>query len=357
VKASRSFNSHELDVLARLIQENIRLGREAGLPYYRAAGEKLIKAKGLIPHGQFSAWVKKNFGVSARTARDWMRLARQQNGGAPPVSTLSGFTSPNRAPDHRPAPPSPEPVREALRRQASSRLTSSEASSTTFFRDELTEIHLGDARKILPTLPRGLIVTDPVYNVGYHYDLYADNLAPDEYQELLKATCIPPCVVILYAEPLFDLAETLRQKPNRIVSWVYPSNTSRQSRAIAWFGCEPDFTLDGQDYRNPKDKRISKLIEKGKKARLYDWWLVDQIKNTSVEKTAHPCQIPELVMSRILKITPGFDLIIDPYCGSGSTLKAARDLGIRSLGIEISRAYCEIAKQRVLGAVAERKAA
>lgn len=40
-------------------------------------------------------------------------------------------------------------------------------------------------------------------------------------------------------------------------------------------------------------------------------------------------------------------LIIDPYMGSGTTIRAAKDAGFQSIGIEIEEKYCEVAARRL----------
>lgn len=219
-------------------------------------------------------------------------------------------------------------------------------SLPVFYRDSLITIINADARDVLHKLPRGLTVTDPPYNVGYHYDGYDDNMSVDDYQAMLRETCPPPCAIIHYAEDLCAMSWTLEELPEKIVAWVYPSNTARQWRGIAWWGCKPDFTKDSQTYRNPTDKRIAERIANGEAARLYDWWEINQVKNVSEQKDDHPCQIPLAVMRRILKITD-CKLVVDPFCGSGTTLVAAKQLGIEAIGVERNPKYCAIAAKRV----------
>ena len=89
-------------------------------------------------------------------------------------------------------------------------------------------------------------------------------------------------------------------------------------------------------------------MEQGKGARLYDWWNINQVKNTSKDKTAHPCQMPFEVMRNIIGILPNDVGIIDPFAGSGTTGVACKSLGIPFIGYEIDQDYCEIARQRLV---------
>jgi site-specific DNA-methyltransferase (adenine-specific) len=68
----------------------------------------------------------------------------------------------------------------------------------------------------------------------------------------------------------------------------------------------------------------------------------------NVERGDHPTQKPiRLVRTFIELFTDPGDLILDPFMGSGTTLRAAKDLGRRAIGIEINEQYCEIAVRRL----------
>lgn len=61
---------------------------------------------------------------------------------------------------------------------------------------------------------------------------------------------------------------------------------------------------------------------------------------------AHPAPFPVALPARAIETTaPG--LVVDPMCGSGSTLIAAKQAGVRAVGIEINESYCEIAVHRL----------
>ena len=214
----------------------------------------------------------------------------------------------------------------------------------------LNKIVLGDCIDVMRgiDLSQCIIVSDPPFNVGYHYNSYKDNKPENEYYKWLSdifSKC--PSVVIHYPEQLYRLAFNMNIIPARVISWVYNSNTPKQHRDIAFFGIKPDLSKGKQDYKNPKDKRIQERIMAGKYAKLYDWWNVNQVKNISKDKTSHPCQMPVKVMENILSILPADKIILDPFMGSGTTAIAAIRTGRQFIGIEKDPEYHRLATERV----------
>ena len=79
------------------------------------------------------------------------------------------------------------------------------------------------------------------------------------------------------------------------------------------------------------------------------------IANTK-ERVNHVTQKPIALIENIIKHSSNkADIILDPMCGSGTTLIAANRLGCNSIGIEISKEYCEIAHKRLLNEVQQTK--
>jgi DNA modification methylase len=80
---------------------------------------------------------------------------------------------------------------------------------------------------------------------------------------------------------------------------------------------------------------------------------VNQIKNVSKEKTAHPCQMPIEVMKKIIGVLPYDCTVIDPFMGSGTTICAVLDMNKEQncdrkyVGIEMDEEYFNIAKEKI----------
>ena len=214
---------------------------------------------------------------------------------------------------------------------------------------ELNKIYCWDCLELIPQIEWDyIIVTDPPFNIWYHYNHYEDDLSEWDYYEWLWVIFWnKPFVCVHYPEQLYKLSFQIWQFPEKIVSWVYNSNTAKQHRDIAFFGVKPDFKKLWQPYKNPTDKRIAKRIAEWKQARWYDWWNINQVKNVAKDKTAHPCQMPLEVMENIIKLLPEDKLIVDPFSWSWTTALACKNLWRKFIWIDLSQEYVDIANKRL----------
>ena len=128
----------------------------------------------------------------------------------------------------------------------------------------------GNSLEVLPEIIKEygdrniIIVSDPPFNMGYHYKTYKDKLKEDEYFGLMSEIFSKaPSVVIHYPESLYKLSYEMGILPTKVVSLVYNSNTAKQHREIAFFKVKPDFRKVTQPYKNPNDKRIKERMARG----------------------------------------------------------------------------------------------
>ena len=80
---------------------------------------------------------------------------------------------------------------------------------------------------------------------------------------------------------------------------------------------------------------------------VFDWFQWER-DGKNIPKI-HPTQKPVAVLKRLIEIftDPG-EVVIDPCCGSGATLRAARELGREAYGFEIDRNFYRRAKEEML---------
>ena len=76
-------------------------------------------------------------------------------------------------------------------------------------------------------------------------------------------------------------------------------------------------------------------------------------KHNAIKNNGHPTEKSLLLFSWCISLAKVSDTIIDPYMGSGTTLRAAKDLNKKAMGIEIEEKYCEIAANRLCQEVLE----
>jgi len=253
-------------------------------------------------------------------------------------------------------------------------------------------IHQGDCREGLKRLPPetvDLAFADPPFNIGYQYDVYDDNRDYRAYLDWTRGWMADVCRVLKpygtfwiaigdeYAAEIKMIAQNdLHLVCRSWVIWYYTFGVnctrkfSRSHAHLFYFVKDAQqFTFNDADIRVPSARQLVYADSRANPAgRLpddtwilrpqdvregftpdHDTWYFPRVAGTFKERAGfHGCQMPEQLLGRIVRCcsNPG-DLVLDPFAGSGTTLVAAKKLGRRWLGFELSEEYARQATSRL----------
>lgn len=215
-----------------------------------------------------------------------------------------------------------------------------------YYQDEYCTIYNADCREVLPQLEPVDLVTicDPPYgvNLGEHgaakekrprflakkgYESYDDSL--ENFFQVVVPT-IEWCVKNTKRAAVFMAGSSMWHLPQAdAVGGVFlPAGCGRNAWGFAsfahclFYGVAPNLNL-GAKPTGISSSDTSRFID-------------------------HPCPKPLSWMKwAVVLATAKTDTVLDPFMGSGTTLRAAKDLGLKSIGIEIEKKYCDIAIERL----------
>ncbi len=193
----------------------------------------------------------------------------------------------------------------------------------------------GDCREILPSLDAAdAVITDPPYNAGKNYEVHNDSMSDAEYEEWAAEV----------------VSASLRVAPNQF--WVAP-----RYKLPLWFSLLPGAHLivlprgASGPFRGGWLDDFEIALALGKTTSpVSDLWSGIRLKGEGYffreETYGHPGYTPSPIMRKAIKYLCPKSLI-EPFCGTGTTLVAAKELGRTAIGIEINERYCEIAAKRL----------
>jgi site-specific DNA-methyltransferase (adenine-specific) len=164
-----------------------------------------------------------------------------------------------------------------------------------------------------------------------------------------------PCMIVFCAFEQIQTLITAAAKHGFVhyIPLVFVKNYSPQAlKANMRVVGATEYALIFYRDRLPKFRNGAQRDENGKTIRgtgkmVFNWFSWER-DGKDIPKI-HPAQKPVAVLKRLIEIftDPG-DVVIDPCCGSGSTLRAAAELGRNAYGFEIDRTFYERAKNEML---------
>ncbi len=229
-----------------------------------------------------------------------------------------------------------------------------------------------------------LLFTDPPYNVNYKGQgkktsngILNDRMSDQNFLFFLQDTFHALSTALKPTAPLyvFHASKTQREFQNameengiEIISqliWNKPSinhiGAAYKSKHepffyarlkgadIPWYGSEiyEETVRESPDRTQKTEKEILKTLKKAKEAEKEGYTTIWSQKRHPVQDYEHPTQKPvELVERAILNSSREWELVIEPFAGSGTTLIAAEKTGRLSLNIELDPKYVEVILKR-----------
>lgn len=198
---------------------------------------------------------------------------------------------------------------------------------TPYYDDGQITIYHGDCRKILPQIVADVLVTDPPYGISFKSGWTGAEIQGDSDTELRDW--------VLRSWPgraalVFGAAGERKLLGAKVALVWHRPGSGMGDLAMPW---KPDYELIhvfGDGFVG--DGRRSSILS-------YPW---DVFRGAAL----HPHQKPVPLMRCLLTACPP-GVVVDPFMGSGSTLRAAKDLGRKAIGIELEERYCASAVERL----------
>ncbi len=208
-----------------------------------------------------------------------------------------------------------------------------------YYEDDSVTIYHGDCRDILPTLgPVDLVLTDPPYGIELDTDNSRFSGSNGHVGSMGNRVGGANGEPMRNDDEAFD-PSFLRAYGEAQIVWGWHNFPDKlpPGSCLIWikrfdeaFG---SFLSDAETAWMSKGRGV--------------YCRRDLSNNAIARERAHPTQKPASLMKWCLGFFKGATLILDPFMGSGTTLRAAKDLGVKAIGIEIEERYCEIAAKRM----------
>jgi len=210
-----------------------------------------------------------------------------------------------------------------------------------------------------------LIIADPPYNLGKDYGNDSDTKEFENYIDFTKKwifeakRILKPTGTIYifmgfkFISYIYQILERdLNLFFNNWICWHYTQGIGKRKGFsprhddILMFTKSKNFTFNLDEIRVPQ--KFYRSINNMRGANPGDVWEFSHVHYCNGDRQKHPTQKPEGLIERIILSSSNIgDLVVDPFSGSGTTLRVSQQLRRNCIGIEINSQYVELTKIRL----------
>lgn len=193
----------------------------------------------------------------------------------------------------------------------------------------------GDCRDSLDDLRDvAAVVMDPPYGIAYQsgrFGVLAREIVGDEDTSLRDAVICQ----IRPGTPMLVFGSWKQPRPagtHTLLVWDTKGALGMGDLSVPWKPSHQEIYVIGKGFTGRRDTDVLSYAP---------------VQSTAANGRVHPHQKPVDLLIALIAKCPETGAILDPFCGSGSALVAAKNLGRRAIGVEIEERYCEIAAKRL----------
>lgn len=225
--------------------------------------------------------------------------------------------------------------------------------------DAVEQLHSLDADSV------DLVVADPPYNLGKNYGNNHDIKGFDDYLSFSRSwlshvhRVLKPSGTLYvfmgfrFISYLYDILD--RELGMFFNSWIVWHYTQGMGKTKGFSPRHDDILMFTKSRRfkfNLDNVRMPQKYYRGRNnmrgANPGDVWIFSHVHYCNENRRNHPTQKPEGLIERmVLASTDEGDLVVDPFSGSGTTLRVCQQLNRNAIGIEINPAYVQMSRERL----------
>jgi DNA modification methylase len=206
-----------------------------------------------------------------------------------------------------------------------------------YYQDSAVTIYHGNCLEVLAWLQADVLVTDPPYgarNTSGRDGAFGRCVITGD-----ESTATRDAAIRLWGErPALIFGRWFEPRPygtRALLTWEKGEHVGMGDLSLPWKPNTEEIYVLGKGFIGHRGGSVLRHLA-----------IAGTIGRADLGTRSHPTEKPFVLLRDLISKCPA-GVVADPFMGSGTTLRAAKDLGRKTIGIEIEERYCEIAARRM----------